>query len=85
MARDLRIALGFGGRNAGTERHELLPDVRETAEAKRGREMSEIENPTRVTSHEAIIDIFEQIQLLHKRIDDLKEEFSMLRAGKGEK
>ena len=46
--------------------------------------MSEIENPTRVTSHEAIIDIFEQIQLLHKRIDDLKKEFNILRAGKGE-
>ena len=35
----------------------------------KGESMSEIENPTRVTSHEAIIDIFEQIQLLHKRID----------------
>lgn len=47
--------------------------------------MSEIENPYRVTSHEAIIDILEQIQLLHKRIDDLKKESNMIRAGEGEK
>ncbi len=46
--------------------------------------MSDIKNPTRVTSHEAIIDIYEQIHLLHKRIDDLREELRILRAGKGE-
>ena len=48
------------------------------------REMSEIKNHVGVPIHDAIMDIIEQIQLLHKRIDDLKEEFSMLRAGKGE-
>ena len=46
--------------------------------------MSEIKNHVGVPIHDAIMDIYEQIQLLHKRIDDLKEEFSMLRAGKVE-
>lgn len=46
--------------------------------------MSEIKNHVGVPIHDAIMDIYEQIQLLHKRIDDLKEEFSMLRAGEGE-
>lgn len=44
--------------------------------------MSEIKNHVGVPIHDAIMDIYEQIHLLHKRIDDLKEEFSMLRAGK---
>lgn len=43
--------------------------------------MSDIEKQIRVTSSEAIIDIFEQIHLLHKRIDDLLEELRILRAG----
>ena len=47
----------------------------------KGERMSEIENQIRVTSSEAIIDIFEQIHLLHKRIDDLWEELRILRAG----
>jgi hypothetical protein len=51
---------------------------------KKGESMSEIKNHVGVPIHDAIMDIYEQIQLLHKRIDDLKEEFSMLRAGKGE-
>ena len=49
---------------------------------KRGLEMTD-DNP--VSAHEAIIDILDQINLLRKRIDDLKEELSILRAGKGEK
>ena len=47
--------------------------------------MSEIKNHVSVPIHDAIMDIYEQIQLLHKRIDDLREELSMIRAGKGEK
>lgn len=47
--------------------------------------MSEIKTHVGIPLHEAIIDICEQIKLLHKRIDDLHKEITMIRAGEGEK
>lgn len=47
--------------------------------------MSEIENPTRAVIYEAIINILDHITILHKRIDDLHKEITMIRAGEGEK
>ena len=47
--------------------------------------MSEIKNHVGVPIHDAIMDIIEQIQLLHKRIDDLHKELTIICAGKGAK
>ena len=52
---------------------------------KKGESMSEIKNHVGFPIHDAIMDIYEQIQLLHKRIDEIKESIAMIKAWEGEK
>jgi hypothetical protein len=56
----------------------------------KGESMSEIDSvgpafPDKMRVSEAFLEIFDQIKLLHKRIDEIKESIAMIKAWEGEK